>query len=74
MRRPHWVSNSRNTLVMHRTLPPREYRFGAMARNPAAAIRAGVVHHRHSGPSPSGMLMSASIGPSAVSIVVTSSR
>jgi len=40
--RPRWVSNSRKTLVMHLALPPREYMFGVMVTNPAAAIRADV--------------------------------
>jgi hypothetical protein len=40
--RPRCVSNSRKTLVMHRALPPREYRFKVMATKPAAAIRADV--------------------------------
>src|SRR6267154_4302352 len=86
--RPRWVSNSRKTLVMHRTLPPREYMFGVTATNPAAAIRADVDSLSAAypiascttttpghGPWPSGTLISASIGPAGVliSIVVTSS-
>jgi UPF0716 protein FxsA len=72
---------------MHRALPPREYRFGVMATNPALAIRADVdslsgpypiaswtTTTPGRGPSPSGTLSSASIGPPGVSTltVVTS--
>src|SRR5262245_36346754 len=87
--RPRWVNNSRKTLVTHRALPPREYRFGVTATNPAAAIRADVdalsgaypnasctTTTPGQGPWPSGTLSSASIGPSGVSIaiVVTSAN
>src|SRR6478735_11762835 len=87
--RPRWLSNSRRTRVMHRARPPREYMFGVIATNPAAAILADVAslsgpYPKAScttttpghGPAPSGTLSSASMRPSGVlmsTVVITSS-